>query len=73
VETLNGYAGISKLWSDGNIEDIAGLRKELEDVLNSKPPKNKDVGTIADGIIHSIDEAGKAEILMITAGVRNDS
>lgn len=72
VETLDGYTRINALWSDGFIEDIPGLRAELEHVLDSAPPTNKDVLSVADGIIHCIDAAGPAEIMMITSGVQID-
>jgi hypothetical protein len=72
VEHLDGATRISKLWSEGNQEDIAGLRDELEEILEKSPPENADVLSVADGIIHAIDAGGAAEILIISSGVQID-
>ena len=72
VETLEDCPRISELWESGSCEDIPGLRDETEETLKSSPPENKDVESVADGLIHSIDAAGQAEILLITAGVSTD-
>ncbi len=69
VETLSGYTRLAALWSDGSCEDIAGLRDELEHVLENQPPPDKDVHSVVDGLIHAIDAGGKADIVLITAGV----
>lgn len=71
VETIKGYSIITDLFNNGNTENIKGLRDELEDVLEKNPPESKDVLSVADGIIHSIDSAGDAEIMMITFGMKN--
>jgi hypothetical protein len=68
-ETLGDKSKITALFTTGECENIPGLRAELEAVLQKTPPDNKDVYSVADGIIHAIDAGGVAEILLVTAGV----
>lgn len=72
VETLKGYQRVRKLWEDGNTEDIAGVRAELEELLKETPPENKDVEDVAHQVIHAIDAGTPAEIMLITNGVKNE-
>ena len=72
VETLKDCPRTSKLWDGGECEDIAGLRAEMERQLSDAPPENPDVESVAHQVIHAIDAGGKAEILLITAGVSQD-
>lgn len=72
VETLTDCPRISALWKTGSCEDIPGLRDEIDETLKGSPPENKDVASVADGIIHAIDAAGASEILIITSGVSID-
>lgn len=68
-EKVEGFPGIQRLAKTGDVEDIAGLRKELERALDEDEFGETTVREIADELIHAIDAAGKAEILMITNGV----
>jgi hypothetical protein len=68
-ETLTGFQRLRKLFDEGNTEDIEGVRAELEELLEKQPPPNPDVESVAHQIIHAIDAAGPAEILLVTAGI----
>ena len=59
---------IRKLWIDGECLDLPGLRKELEKALTQNVVA-ENCDQIADGIIHSIDAAGKADFLLVTNGM----
>lgn len=72
VETLTDCPRTKELWESGACEDIAGLRAEMEQQLEDAPPENPDVASVAHQVIHAIDAGGKADILLITAGVTID-
>lgn len=72
VETLDDCPRLKELWESGSCEDIAGLRDELDQTLKDAEPKDPNVASVAHQVIHAIDAGGKADILLITAGVTQD-
>lgn len=72
VETLKNKPNLTALWTSGACEKIPDLRAEMESQLDSAPPENPDVESVAQQLIHAIDASGSAEILLVTAGVSVD-
>jgi hypothetical protein len=69
VETLKAYSRLAALFDTGACEDIPGLRAELETALKKDKPESPDVESVLQQLLHNIDAAGDAEIVLMTAGV----